>query len=78
MPAERICGHESQQWRFNYSDEYSFPNFIEKLGLTCADKKIIGMVGGSYFLGFGISAGFLPRISDLYGRKVPLLIIMAV
>lgn len=77
---DQICKHglPSSSWRFNYQDTYSFPNFVEKLSLTCVPKSVIGMIGGAYFLGFGISAGIVPRLSDLYGRKVPLTIIQVI
>ena len=59
------------QWRFNYTDESSYVNFVERLGLTCTDKKLIGGLGGAYFAGFAVSAGVVSRISDIFGRKIP-------
>lgn len=43
----------------------------QKLNLTCVDKKLIGMIGSLYFLGFAISAGVVSRLADKFGRKTP-------
>jgi len=70
---EHICdsGMAADKWRFNYSSDTSFINFVERLGLTCTDKKLVGALGGAWFAGFAVSAGVVPRLSDIFGRKIP-------
>ena len=60
-------------WRIKYGGENTFRNWVEpqKLNLTCVEGTVIGLMGSAYFLGFAISAGITPAISDKYGRKIP-------
>lgn len=40
-----------------------------ELSLECVSKARVGLIGSSMFMGWAISATFLPRLSDIYGRK---------
>ena len=68
------------KWRINYKNDTSYHNWVDpaKLDLTCTDDKTIGLIGSVYFLGFGISAAFLPLLSDKIGRKWPYIICLVV
>ena len=43
------------------------------LDLTCVKSEQIGFIGSVYFVGIMVSVLTLPRLSDLYGRKWPIL-----
>ena len=53
------------------SSPQSFNNWVspKKLDLTCVDNGTIGMIGSMYFVGFAISSGIIPPLSDKIGRK---------
>ena len=36
-----------------------------------ADSYQIGLLGSMYFAGWTVSCIFVPRLSDIYGRKIP-------
>ena len=42
--------------------------------MTCTNKKLIGLFGTVYFIGFAASSGFIPRIADHIGRKKPFIV----
>ena len=52
----------------------SYHNWSEKLDLVCATPSQIGFVGSSIFIGWMITLTFVPRLADLYGRKVVMVI----
>ena len=45
-------------------------NFITYFGLHCITKLEIGLMGTSMFVGYTASSIVLPRLADIYGRKV--------
>ena len=73
---ENNIPHES--WRINYNNSDTYVNWVDpkKLDLTCVNEHIISLCGGFYFFGFAISCMFVPRVSDLVGRKYPFIISM--
>ena len=77
---EHICSSELQggQWRIDYTSPDSWYNFVDpdKLDLTCTNGTLIGLIGSAYFIGFGISCIFVPRMGDLYGRRITFLVCM--
>ena len=54
---------------FDYSHRESYHNYIERLGLACAEKSKIGMLGSVFFTGWAISSLFITRLADILGRK---------
>ena len=44
-------------------------NWHQKLDMMCEPKLKIGLLGTMYFIGWTITATWLPRFADLYGRK---------
>jgi MFS family permease len=48
------------------------------MDLTCASSSIVAMPGSLYFAGFCISAAIIPRLSDIYGRQLPLFLCILV
>jgi MFS family permease len=55
--------------KIDWDDEASLHNWFESLDLTCVSKQRIGFIGSSLFIGWALGATFLPRLSDLYGRR---------
>jgi putative MFS transporter len=37
--------------------------------MKCVSKARVGLIGSSLFAGWALSAIFIPRLSDIYGRK---------
>ena len=65
-----FCGRpDLLSYRPNFDLENSFHNWVQKLDLTCRPSGQIGLLGSSVFAGWCISLTFIPRLSDLYGRK---------
>lgn len=69
--AENICADNSQilSHEIDWSDKYSLHNWVEKLDLTCEPGWKIGLIGSMVFVGWVSTLVWLPRISDMYGRK---------
>ena len=53
----------------------TFDNWVQKLDLTCATGSQIGALGSVYFSGWVFSLIFLPRIADLYGRYLIIVLV---
>ena len=51
------------------SDPYFIDNWVEKLGLECANKSTLGLIGSSFFLGIFAGLFFVPDLADSLGRK---------
>jgi hypothetical protein len=61
--------HKEVEWRYNYEDEKSLHNWVEKLHLECEQPYKIGLIGSSYFIGFSCTVFWVPSLSDVYGRS---------
>ena len=58
-----------------YDDEpKSLHNWVEQLDMKCKSNSEIGLIGTMYFVGIIFSVLIVPRISDLYGRKWPIIV----
>ena len=53
----------------NWGSDISLLNWVAPLDLTFKAPFLIGLLGSFYFMGWAISSLFLPRLSDLHGRK---------
>jgi MFS family permease len=53
----------------NWSEELSLKNWFTGLHLECVSKARIGLIGSTLFAGWALSAIFIPRMADIYGRK---------
>ncbi|TNV80292.1 hypothetical protein FGO68_gene6246 [Halteria grandinella] len=71
--AEVFCDPNSQfkyeHW-IDWNHYSSLHNWVEQLNLTCTSKAKIGLIGSMYFAGITSSALIIPRLSDLYGRRI--------
>ena len=56
------------EWKVDYSDQYSFHNWMTDSELYCNSDFSIGSFGSSYFLGLGF-VGLVLKFSDNIGRK---------
>ena len=74
---EKFCGIEGIEHRVNYTDITSLNNWMLQMDLVCSSGAQIGLIGSMQFVGWAIASCFLPRISDLYGRKNVFLFSMA-
>ena len=70
---ETICENHiaASDWKIDYEKPGNYRNWVDpaKLDLTCKDSYQIGLIGSSYFIGFAVSALFVPVLADKYGRK---------
>ncbi len=64
-----FCDNPSIKHYVNWNDRASIHNWVEDLDLTCTSRFKIGLIGSALFAGWAISAAFLPRLADVYGRK---------
>ena len=65
-----FCGNEDViSYRPNFALSDSYHNWVEKLNLECRSAAEIGYLGSSTFLGWVLTLAFVPRLSDIYGRK---------
>eukprot|EP00347_Sterkiella_histriomuscorum_P012127 403369790 len=62
----------------NWESTKSLNNWVQKLGLECADPYKIGLLGTMFFAGWTISCAIVPKLSDFYGRKFMAMICIGV
>jgi MFS family permease len=58
-------------YRIDYLHPASLDNWITQLGLECASKYQIGMIGSMSFAGMVLGCLSVPPLGDKYGRKYP-------
>ena len=63
-----FCG-TNIPFRINYTDDTSLENWVQDLDLYCTPGAQIGLIGSMFFAGWALSAFFLPRTADLFGRR---------
>lgn len=56
--------------RVDRDDAHSFHNWVDQLNLTCVEHAKIGLLGTMIFLGWMTSSLVIPRLSDIFGRKI--------
>ena len=66
----RMDGSRVKQVKYDYSGTTSFHNYVERLDLACASSETIGMLGSAFFIGWTLFAVAIPRLADIYGRKM--------
>lgn len=69
QPDDFCSNPELVSYRPNYDLNDSYYNWVEKLDLTCRPSGQIGLLGSMTFAGWIVTLTFVPRLSDLYGRK---------
>ncbi|CAI2361450.1 unnamed protein product [Moneuplotes crassus] len=70
---EDICREDSlidrNLWKVDYSDEFSFNNWMTDMDLYCLSDFKIGLFGSFFFFGYALN-GILLKQADKYGRKI--------
>ena len=71
---EKFCAadhtYDKSMVRVDSADEHSLYNWVDQYDLTCIEHAKIGLLGTMVFLGWMTSSIFIPRLSDIFGRKV--------
>ena len=70
MPEDFCDSPELVSYSFNYEEEGSLRNWVEKYNLTCESGRKIAMIGSSYFFGWLCALLVIPRLGDVIGRKL--------
>ncbi|CDW81726.1 solute carrier family member 5 [Stylonychia lemnae] len=55
----------------DWSSDRSLDNWVALYNLECADSVQIGLLGSMYFAGWCIACIVVPRLGDIYGRRLP-------
>ena len=73
---EEICdstmlsGVSVTEWQVDWDSEHSLHNWYDKMDLVCTPKTTIASIGTAFFAGWTLTLFFLPRLADIYGRKL--------
>ena len=62
---------DPQGFPVDWESSRSVHNWVEQLGLACAEPYQIGMLGSSFFIGMTLFVVLITRLGDLLGRKRP-------
>ena len=72
--SSEICDGDSlrEGVKIDWQSHTSIDNWVgvNRLNLHCVKKERIGLMGTMIFFGWMVAAIFMPRLSDLYGRKI--------
>ena len=68
--AENICSGKIVSYEIDWEDSRSLHNWVEKLDLVCCPSWKVGMMGSTVFVGWVITMAWMPRLSDMYSRKI--------
>jgi len=67
---DNICSDRVVSYEIDWSSIYSIHNWVEKLDLICCPGWKVGMMGSMVFVGWVVTLPWVPRLSDMYGRKM--------
>ena len=67
-----FCGQDSTvvSWQADFTDPDAYYNWNQKLDLACRSPSEVGLLGSVQFGGWVITLLFVPRLSDIIGRKL--------
>ena len=57
------------QFRIDWSDDYSLQNWMTKMDLICDEPYLIGFIGSISFISLSIGSIVFSKSIDHYGRK---------
>ena len=55
----------------DWSSPKSLYNWVDRLNLICEPSWKIGLIGSMYLLGWALGCLVVPKLGDLYGRRIP-------
>ena len=64
--------------RVDWSEPKSLHNWVERLDMECTPKVDFGFMGSLVFAGWTFASLFVPRLADLYGRRLIFIINLVV
>lgn len=70
---DEFCGKDYITPTINYNADTSLNNWVEQLDLACKSDTMVGLIGSSFFAGVILGMFTITRISDVYGRKWPII-----
>ena len=68
--ADNICSGQVVSYEIDWSNIYSLHNWVEKLDLICCPGWKVALMGSMVFFGWVVTLPWMPRLSDMYGRKM--------
>ena len=71
--AELFCHNQNNPALISivYDSTRTLNNWFERLHLLCEPSWKIGLIGSMYLLGWALGCLIIPRLGDIYGRKIP-------
>ena len=72
--ASTYCQMDRNLTKIDWNSLESLHNWVEHLDIACDSHTQFGMIGSAYFSGYTLSCLFVPRLADLYGRRLPFLV----
>ena len=67
---DQFCNNpDLVSYEVDYNSDGTLRNWATKMDFACESHFKIGLVGSSTFFGWVITLLFIPRLSDVYGRK---------
>ena len=67
-----VCAKDDRitHWEIDTSSNHTLDNWRQKLDLDlCKDVYKPSLIASAFFLGWGVTLLWLPRMADIYGRK---------
>lgn len=70
--SENICSGDSRilAWKIDESHESALQNWHKEFDLMCWPNRDISLIMSLYFLGWASTLLWMPRLGDVYGRKI--------
>ena len=64
-----FCGNPNVEVFIDWENPKSIYNWADTIGLVCRPGWQVGLLGSVYYAGWCSTLLWLPKYSDLYGRK---------
>ena len=69
---KNICAQNDmiESYKLDYGVDTTLTNWFTEMDLTCASKLHVSLIGAAYFIGWSTTLLWVPRLGDVYGRKL--------